>query len=193
MRTVLFHGTLRRAFGALSSGALTSAGLRKNVSRTRKSRERNPRAKANRKTCQSERRLLRVHRSRIVTALSLMVYSCAMYCPFWPQSVYTDYDCELYSEEFENFNSFLVFWSSTSSVATRYGLQTTEPKVPICIICCRHKSKNSINQESEPRVERKQMSFGQPQLRSGSFEALRCPAVPSSFKDQSSILTVAML
>lgn len=36
------------------------------------------------------------------------------------------------------FRFFLVFWSSTSSAATRYGLQTTEPKVPICIICCRH-------------------------------------------------------
>jgi len=36
------------------------------------------------------------------------------------------------------FRSFLVFWSSTSSAATRYGLQTTEPKVPICIMCCRH-------------------------------------------------------
>ncbi|EGI70140.1 hypothetical protein G5I_00897 [Acromyrmex echinatior] len=156
------------------------------------------------------------------------VYSCAMHSPFWLQSaVYTDYDCELYSEEFESVSSFLVFWSSTSSVATRYGLQTTKPKVPICIICCRHarirtrvdshdgcthviglkvdgkntplrkhkslRSKDSTNQESEPRVERKQMSFGQPQLRSGSFEALRCPPMPSSFKDQSSTLTVAML
>lgn len=36
------------------------------------------------------------------------------------------------------FRFFLVFWSSTSSAATRYRLQTTEPKVPICIICCRH-------------------------------------------------------
>ncbi|KYN30458.1 hypothetical protein ALC56_15154 [Trachymyrmex septentrionalis] len=154
---------------------------------------------------------------------STAVYSCAMYSPFWPQpAAYIDYDCELYSED-----SFLVFWSSTSSVATRYGLQTTEPKVPMWIICCRHarirtradshdgcthviglkvdgkntplrnhkslRSKDLTNQEAEPRVERKQMSFGQPQLRCGSFEALRRPAVPGSFKDQSSTLTVATL
>ncbi|KYM98270.1 hypothetical protein ALC62_11035, partial [Cyphomyrmex costatus] len=52
---------------------------------------------------------------------------------------------------------------------------------------------NEEEKGGSPRVERKQMSSGQPQLRSGSFEALRCPAVPSSFKDRSSILTVATL